>query len=138
MEDSAVQKTSVLSDAMKQCIEDCQQCSAECLETAMHHCLESGGRHTEPEHFRLMINCAEICQTAANFMLSRSTFHESLCALCAVICDACAHSCEQIGGMEHCVELCHRCAGSCREMSGVDEPPHILLEERSIGVRGLA
>jgi hypothetical protein len=137
MEDSAMQKTSALSDAMKQCVEDCQQCAAECLETAMHHCLESGGRHTEPEHFRLMINCADLCQTAANFILSRSTFHESLCVLCAVVCDTCAQSCEQIGGMEHCVEMCHRCAGSCREMSGTYEP-HILLEERSSRVRGLA
>jgi hypothetical protein len=137
MEPSTLQPASALSDAMKQCIEDCQQCSTECFETAMHHCLESGGRHTEPEHFRLMINCAELCQTAANFMLSRSAFHEQLCALCAEVCEACARSCEQIGDMEHCVELCQRCAGSCRDMSGTDEsrPPRA---EKSSGVHGLA
>jgi hypothetical protein len=126
-----------LSDAMKRCVEDCQQCSAECLETAMHHCLESGGRHTEPEHFRLMINCAELCRTAASFMLSRSEYHERLCALCAELCEACAASCEEIGGMEHCVELCRRCAASCREMSG-GENVHRIVTEQTHGVRGLS
>jgi hypothetical protein len=106
-----------LDDRTKQCIADCQACSGECLETAMHICLETGGRHTEPTHFRLMINCAEICRTAAEFMLSRSAFHERLCGLCADVCTACARSCEEIGGMAHCAELCRRCAESCRSMA---------------------
>lgn len=109
--------TPALSERDKQCISDCQQCHAECLETAMHICLETGGRHTEPEHFRLMLNCAEICRTAAEFMLSRSAFHRRLCGLCAEICSACADSCEEIGGMEHCAQVCKQCAHSCRLMS---------------------
>jgi hypothetical protein len=110
--------TSTLSDAMKDCIEHCQRCHAECLETAMNLCLDTGGRHTEPEHFRLMISCATLCQSAADLMLSGSAFHERQCALCAVACEACAQSCEEIGGMEQCVELCRQCAQSCRSMSG--------------------
>lgn len=111
-------RTSTLSNAMKDCVEDCQRCHAECLETAMNLCLDRGGQHTEPEHFRLMISCATLCQSAADLMLSGSAFHERQCALCAVACEACAQSCEEIGGMEQCVELCRRCAQSCRDMSG--------------------
>jgi hypothetical protein len=70
-------------------------------------------------------------------MLSRSEYHERLCALCAELCDECAASCEEIGGMEHCVELCRRCAGSCREMSG-REKAHRMGTDPSRGVRGLA
>ncbi len=40
-------------------------------------------------------------------------------AACAEICEACAESCDRIGGkeMESCAEACRRCAQSCREMS---------------------
>jgi len=125
-----MQKMNGLPEAIRKCIEDCQECSAECFETAMHMCLESGGEHTEPRHFRLMINCAELCRTAAAFMLSRSAFHAPLCRLCAEVCEACARSCEQIGGMDHCVQWCRRCAASCREISGGDQP-HSMLAEHS-------
>ena len=50
---------------MKSCIEACQRCAATCLQTAMHHCLEVGGKHTEPQHFRLMMACVEVCRTSA-------------------------------------------------------------------------
>ena len=26
----------------------------------MNHCLKTGGKHVEPDHFRLMLNCAEM------------------------------------------------------------------------------
>ena len=46
-------------------MEKCLECYSICRETAMNHCLEAGGQHVEPEHFRLMASCAEICRTAA-------------------------------------------------------------------------
>lgn len=80
--------------------------------------LEARGKHLEAEHFRLMINCAEICQTSANFLLSGSTFHHHVCGVCAENYEACAKSCEQVGGMEDCVRACRECAESCRQMAG--------------------
>ncbi len=106
-----------MNTQMQQCITLCQNCHSVCLGEAMSHCLESGGQHTEPAHFRLMINCAEICQTSANFMLSRSALHGRVCAVCAEVCEACARSCEQVGDMDECVEACRRCAESCRQMA---------------------
>jgi hypothetical protein len=75
----------------------------------------------EAEHYRLMLDCAELCQASAHFMMSGSAFHAQLCALCAEVCEACAASCERVGQMEECVEMCRRCAATCREMSGADE-----------------
>lgn len=106
-----------LSDPMQKCIDECLHCHAVCLREALNHCLEAGGLHTEPTHFRLMINCAEICQTSANFMLSNSPFHARTCAVCAEVCAACARSCEAVGDMEECVQACRRCAESCRQMA---------------------
>lgn len=105
-----------MDSAMRECIDTCQACHDTCLEMAMSHCLAIGGAHVEAEHMRLMMNCAEICQTAANFMLSQSPLHTAVCAVCAEVCNACAISCEKVGNMDQCVEECRRCAQSCQEM----------------------
>nr|WP_238908884.1 hypothetical protein [Achromobacter ruhlandii] len=58
-----------MNDAMKECIEACLGCYRTCLEEAMGHCLEAGGQHVEPGHFRRMMACAEMCRTSAHMML---------------------------------------------------------------------
>jgi len=110
-------QTASASSSMQHCADDCLHCYRTCLHTAMNHCLEAGGRHTEPEHFRLMLNCAELCRTSAEFMLSNSHLHAAVCAVCAEVCQACADSCEQIGGMDECVKACRDCVESCRQMA---------------------
>jgi hypothetical protein len=104
--------------SMQSCIQACMECHQVCLQTVMNLCLEMGGKHVEPEHLRLMMNCAEICQTSANFMLSSSTFHNRLCGVCAEVCDACGQDCKSIGDMDECVEACMNCAESCHQMAG--------------------
>lgn len=106
-------------NAMQSCIDACNDCHQVCLQTAMNHCLNTGGKHVEPEHFRLMMSCAEICQTSANFQLSNSPFSHRLCAVCAEVCEACAADCRKIGSMDECAEVCERCADSCRQMASV-------------------
>jgi hypothetical protein len=105
-----------LNQETRPCTQACSSCHATCLQTAMNHCLDTGGKHVGAEHFRLMMSCAEICQTSANFQLSGSPFSSALCGLCADICEACMKSCEAIGGMEACVSACRDCAASCRKM----------------------
>jgi hypothetical protein len=104
---------SPMQDAIKACLD----CHSTCLQMAMGYCLERGGRHVEKKHLRLMLNCAELCQTSANFMLSDSPLHGRVCGVCAEACEACAKSCEEVGDMRECVEECERCAKSCRTMS---------------------
>ena len=103
---------------MQQCIENCQECHAVCLSHAANHCLEAGGAHVEPSHFRLMMDCAQICQTSADFMLRGSAHHAHVCAECADVCEDCAKSCEAVGEMDDCVAACRKCAESCRAMAG--------------------
>jgi hypothetical protein len=96
----------------------------------MNHCLEEGGEHVAPDHFRLMMNCAEMCQTSANFMLSGSALSAQVCRVCAELCDACAQSCEEIEGMEECARVCRECAESCRRMAGSGATTTANTQER--------
>lgn len=105
------------SPDMQRCIETCLACYRTCLEMAMNHCLELGGAHVEKRHFTLMMACAEICRTAAHFMLIGSSHHAHVCAECAEICRQCAEDCERIGDMQACVEACRACAESCEAMA---------------------
>lgn len=96
------------------CIEACNRAHGVALGMAMNHCLDTGGDHVAPQHFRLMADCAAMCATAADFMLRGSEFHAGSCTLCADICDACATSCATLDGMQTCVAACLACAASCR------------------------
>jgi hypothetical protein len=102
---------------MRDCIEACLNCYSVCLHAAMHHCLETGGKHAEPAHFRLMMACSEMCRTSAHFMLVGTEHHRHTCAECAEICEECASDCERLGEMDVCVEACRRCAEHCRIMA---------------------
>lgn len=106
-----------LPSEMRSCIDACLRCYQTCLGMAMNHCLDAGGKHVEPEHFRIMMSCAEICRTSAHFMLIESGHHKHVCRECAEICEDCARSCEHVGGMQDCVDACRRCAESCQKMA---------------------
>ena len=106
-----------MSKEMQNCVDRCLGCYSSCLSSAMTHCLETGGKHVEPKHFRLMMACAEICRTSAHFMLLNTPHHKHTCRECAEICEECAKDCERIGGMDECVQACRSCAESCRKMA---------------------
>jgi hypothetical protein len=108
------------SNNLKDCKELCWICRTHCQETLVHHCLEMGGQHVEKDHVKLMMDCIQMCQTAADFMDRNSALHASTCEACAKVCEACAESCAKIDSehMRKCAEICRRCAASCREMSG--------------------
>lgn len=102
---------------MEQCISRCLECYRSCLQTASQHCLEAGGAHVEPDHFRLMMACAEICRAAAHTMLIGVEQHGRVCAACAQLCKACAGSCAGLDGMDECEQACRQCAQACEKMA---------------------
>jgi hypothetical protein len=107
------------SPEMQQCIQHCLDCHRICLETVAH-CLQMGGKHADATHITTLLDCAEICQTSANFMVRSSAFHGRTCAVCAEVCTRCAEECEQMGDdaqMQACAAACRRCAESCQQMA---------------------
>jgi len=104
---------------MDACIENCQAAHRACLET-IQYCLGRGGAHADADHIRLLADCAAICQTSAEFMIRESPLHNSVCGVCAEICDQCATECDSFADssqMRHCAEICRRCAASCSAMA---------------------
>ncbi|CAB3674946.1 MULTISPECIES: four-helix bundle copper-binding protein [Achromobacter] len=107
-----------MDDAMKECIDACLNCYRTCLEEAMGHCLEAGGQHIAPGHFRSMMACAEMCRTSAHMMLLGAENHAQVCKVCAAVCRDCAASCDAIDGMRACADTCRACAQACESMRG--------------------
>ena len=105
-------------DEMDACIEACLQCHVVCTMTAQY-CLTQGGAHAEVSNVGLLLDCAEICQTSANFMMRGSPYHTLTCGVCAEICRECAAACRNFAddeNMAHCAEVCEECAAACEEM----------------------
>ena len=105
------------SAQLQACIVDCLECYSLCKQEAVKHCREAGGRRFHPEHYRLLDDCADMCRTAADFMLSSSSFYRKVCGLCSEICEACARSCEAVGETDVCARACHGCAQSCARLA---------------------
>lgn len=97
-------------ESLQECIENCQSCHTQCLET-LQYCAKKGGRHVEAEHLKLLSDCVQICQTSADFMIHESKLHNEICEACAKVCEACAEDCEQMSDdpqMRKCAESCHK------------------------------
>jgi hypothetical protein len=110
-----------MSRELEECIQNCSTCHNVCLQT-LTYCLGMGGKHAEASHIRLMLDCEEICQTSANFMLRGSDFHSRTCGVCAEVCERCAQDCDRFGDdaqMKLCADTCRRCAESCRRMASM-------------------
>ncbi len=102
---------------MQACIDSCLECHKQCLSEATNGHLEADRLQAKSHHFRMLLNCAEICQTSANFLLSKSPFYGHLCNVCAQICEACAQGCYETLGMAACAAQCRQCAESCCGMA---------------------
>ncbi len=110
-----------MSKEVQDCIRNCQECEALCVES-INHCLQIGGKHAEASHIRLLMDCSEICQTSSDYMLRGSDLYQSVCGTCAEVCERCEQSCRQFGDdtmMQTCAESCRRTAQSCRQVAGM-------------------
>ena len=118
--DSITTEEHAMNEEMARCIRLCHDCHTLCIHM-IGHCLKLGGHYATPEHIRLLMDCAQMCETTADFMARESSLHDRLCGLCAELCRLCAESCQQTATddqlMKQCVELCQRCAESCEGMS---------------------
>ena len=106
---------------MEQCIDNCTNCHRICLETAARHFRGERSPRLDESLVRLLLDCAEICRTSADFMIRGSELHPHTCRACAAVCARCADECDRMGEdpyMAACSEICRRCALSCADMAG--------------------
>jgi hypothetical protein len=115
-------QTSQMNKAMQECIQNCIQCHAICVQT-VSYCLQKGGPHAEATHIQTLLDCTQTCEICSDLMLRNSPLRQKTCALCADACNRCAQSCERLGAgdaqMTTCVEVCRRCESSCKQMASM-------------------
>ena len=73
---------------------------------------------------QLDMECAAICEAAAQLMSLGSERAQDICSICAAICEACGAECRKHSHMEHCqecAEACLHCAAECRKMATMTE-----------------
>lgn len=105
------QKYQTCIDACNECFESCEFCATSDLREqevkSMTRCIQ------------LNRDCADICETASQFMSRDSEYSKKTCAICADICNECAEEYEKYADMEHCrmcAQACRRCAEECHKM----------------------
>ena len=76
-------RTAHRSHAMEQCIDNCTNCHRICLETAARHFAGERSPRIDEGMVRLLLDCAEICRTSADFMIRGSELHPHVCRACA-------------------------------------------------------
>lgn len=93
----------------------CQECHLTCQEMLAYHGDESGGKQLSSQHIRRLIAAIEICQVTANLLMIRAPLIDSLCEICAHICEQCAVSCGAIDneGMQRCAKACRYAMHAC-------------------------
>lgn len=112
-------KTPATTQQIEECIENCVDCHRICVET-INYCLRMGGAHAGADHVGLLTDCAQICQTAGDFLIRGSALHPQTCGVCADACNQCAASCDRFGAdpqMKACADLCRTCAQSCQQLA---------------------
>ena len=100
---------------IEQCIQDCLNCHTVCIDTAQK-CRQAGGDHGSKEHVQMMLDCAEMCLTAAHFMQHNSPLYGYVCQAAAQVSNHCANECEQMGDSD-CANACRTASWSCDQMT---------------------
>lgn len=80
--------------AFTACIDACDSAHRHCMEAAIH-CMQQGGVGAEWELIQLLLDTADIAETASDFMLRSSRQHHLVCKVAGEIALRCAQACEK-------------------------------------------
>ena len=104
------------TNELQYCIDACRRCADLCIEATMP-CLD---RWPDEELLRLLMDCADLCNTSGNLMRRMSRTSWRICDVCGEICDRCADLCEHYPHdetMARCARACRECSDACQEMA---------------------
>ena len=101
---------------LQYCVNVCWSCRHANQQALYNWYLVTSDVAVDPKHLRLMTDCIQILQLAADYMTRASDYSDEIRKVCAIICDDCAASCEKFEHeyMLRCAELCRKCARYCR------------------------
>jgi hypothetical protein len=103
---------------LSDCVNACLKAHRACTESAIHG-IQQGGPAADWELIQLLLDCADITQTCANFMLRSSRLHHLICQAASEVADRCAFACEKLASedirLRECADSCRRAATWCRK-----------------------
>ncbi len=107
-----------ISEAARQCIQDCFECARAC-ENCATACLGEDMVGMMVECIRADRDCADLCSLCARFLMRKSDLATELCRLCAMACDLCGEECasHEQDHCQLCAQACRQCAISCRKVA---------------------
>jgi len=101
------------------CMEACRNCATLCHQCATACLLEEDVK-SMVRCIQIDLECAALCNAAAEVMSLDGELSAQLCHLCEIACSNCAQECEDHPEMGHCRECavaCRRCAEVCAQMA---------------------
>lgn len=105
--------------AFKACIDACDAAHRHCTE-AVIHCMQQEGVSAEWELLQLLLDTADITETASDFMLRSSRQHHMIIKVTADIATRCAEACEAHAVKDlrlgQTAKACRRAAESCKNL----------------------
>lgn len=105
--------------AFKACIDACDSAHRHCMEVAIH-CMQQGGVGSEWELVQLLLDTADITETASDFMLRSSRQHHLICKVTGEIALRCAEACEKHAEKDlrlgQCAKACRKAAEACERL----------------------
>jgi hypothetical protein len=128
----------VIHEGLEECIQNCWRCHRQCLETTIYLSAENVDDGLQ-DKVKLLLSCAEICQSTANLLLLGASICQDVCRLCAEVCEAGAMLFDPDTGdrqLRLCFDACCDCAASCRAVAdmsaetGCPTPESELERER--------
>src|SRR5260221_14217985 len=103
----------------QECIEACRACATLSTQCA-RACLLENDVKSMTRCIQLDLECAALCNAAAQVMSFNGELSGQLCHLCESICNSCAQECEDPPEMQHCRDCaaaCRHCAEVCAHMA---------------------
>lgn len=99
------------------CMQACWSCVSACNEV-YDACLKEENVTEMGDCIRVTIECAQSCAYAAEAISRHSMFSEEICALCAVVCEACGSECQKYeeDPYKKCSTAALACAKQCRQV----------------------
>ena len=105
---------------LKDDLEVFRTCRRACLD-AVRRALDDDGPTLDDAQIGMLLDGAEVCETAIRFRRRNSALHPRVCTACVAICERGAELCQAFDDdavMRACGEACRRCAEVCRALAG--------------------
>ena len=107
-----------MTSEMQACVQACMDCHRACTEMMMQ-CMKMG--NCDSNAMKTMMDCAQMCQMCADFMMRDSMMSPKVCMMCEEMCRMCAAACEPMAKndsmMMDCMKACLACAETCKTMA---------------------